>query len=62
MARFTLTLDKHLFSVFGLEDDGGGGGESAPEGRSYPIGWKTKRRAIISGITPKAAAAGVQDG
>ncbi len=24
MARFTLTLDKHLFSVFGLEDDGGG--------------------------------------
>lgn len=59
VARFTLTLDKHLFSVFGLEDDGG---ESAPEGRSYPIGWKTKRRAIISGITPKAAAAGAQDG
>lgn len=30
VARFTLTLDKHLFSVFGLEDDGGRGGRKCP--------------------------------
>lgn len=46
VARFTLTLDKHLFSV---ENWGEGGAkcEGAPEGRSYYIGRKTKRRAII---------------
>lgn len=58
VARFTLILDKHFFSVLDWRREGGG--EVARKGRSYPIGRQTylcKRRAI----TPKAAAAGVQD-
>lgn len=56
VARFTLTLDKHLFSVLDWGTMGGAEVRRGP-GRAIILAGRP-RRTIISGITPKAAAPG----
>lgn len=56
VARFTLTLDKHLLSVLDWGTMGGAEVRRGP-GRAIILAGRP-RRTIISGITPKAAAPG----
>lgn len=60
VARFTLTLDKHVFSVLDWRTMGG---EVQRAGRAIiPHRPEDQEKSYYIRITPKAAAAGLQDG